>query len=235
MHQSTDSREEHQIRHHSEGSQFATETIRIRLGTQRPTETGRFHQLPEHVGHVALHGGSRGVVPRGFAASSGAGDHFHSRQEELMYDLVGVLIHSGSAAFGHYYAFLKNWTDNKWYKFNDEHVSEVTEEEVLSQQWSGWQGRSSSSSPYMLVYRQAVPPPPVGIADSEIPSPILSLITKEGEEKEIRRIEREKELNSCTITVFRNRLELPVDSSTSFNVQDKTNQSGKTNYSFGTS
>jgi len=120
------------------------------------------------------------------------------------------LIHSGNAGFGHYYAYLKNWTDDKWYKFNDENVSEVSEEDVLGQQWSGWQARSTSSSPYMLIYRKITPQAPPPIEEAEIPSQILSLLKSEQENREIRRIEREKELNSLTLNVFRNRLQLPV-------------------------
>jgi ubiquitin C-terminal hydrolase len=35
------------------------------------------------------------------------------------YDLVSVLIHSGGAMGGHYYAIIKNIETSKWYKFND--------------------------------------------------------------------------------------------------------------------
>ena len=40
-----------------------------------------------------------------------------------------ILIHEGAANSGHYYAFIFN--NNKWYKFNDIYVSEVSEEKVL--------------------------------------------------------------------------------------------------------
>ena len=32
-----------------------------------------------------------------------------------MYELYAVLIHSGSALGGHYYAYIKNLSDGKWY------------------------------------------------------------------------------------------------------------------------
>jgi ubiquitin C-terminal hydrolase len=36
-----------------------------------------------------------------------------------IYELYSVMIHSGGAMGGHYYAFTKNFETGKWYKFND--------------------------------------------------------------------------------------------------------------------
>lgn len=36
-----------------------------------------------------------------------------------IYELYSVLIHSGGAMGGHYYAFIRNFETGKWYKFND--------------------------------------------------------------------------------------------------------------------
>lgn len=36
-----------------------------------------------------------------------------------VYELYSVLIHSGGAMGGHYYAFIRNFETGKWYKFND--------------------------------------------------------------------------------------------------------------------
>lgn len=35
------------------------------------------------------------------------------------------MVHSGSAAGGHYYACIKSFSDEQWYSFNDQHVSRV--------------------------------------------------------------------------------------------------------------
>lgn len=40
------------------------------------------------------------------------------------YELVGVLVHSGSADAGHYYSFIKERNSNRWLEFNDIHVRE---------------------------------------------------------------------------------------------------------------
>jgi len=36
-----------------------------------------------------------------------------------VYELYSVLVHSGSAFGGHYYAYIKSFDDGKWYNFND--------------------------------------------------------------------------------------------------------------------
>lgn len=43
-----------------------------------------------------------------------------------MFELFSVMVHSGSAAGGHYYAHIKSFSDGQWYSFNDQHVSKVS-------------------------------------------------------------------------------------------------------------
>lgn len=43
----------------------------------------------------------------------------------IYYDLYGVTNHYGSLHGGHYTAYCKNHLTNKWYGFNDSHVSSV--------------------------------------------------------------------------------------------------------------
>ena len=47
-------------------------------------------------------------------------------QNALTFELFSVMVHSGSAAGGHYYACIKSFTDGQWYSFNDQHVSKVS-------------------------------------------------------------------------------------------------------------
>lgn len=37
----------------------------------------------------------------------------------LPYDLFAVLVHRGTAAFGHYYAYIKDFATGQWCEFND--------------------------------------------------------------------------------------------------------------------
>ena len=44
---------------------------------------------------------------------------------KMEYELTGIIIHSGSnLQSGHYYSLIKSQDDNKWYKFNDNEISE---------------------------------------------------------------------------------------------------------------
>ena len=76
----------------------------------------------------------------------------------LMYELYAVLVHSGSAAFGHYYALIKDLAHGEWHEFNDSSVRAIKESEV-QRAWGahtatgGW-GCGSTSSAYMLLYRR---------------------------------------------------------------------------------
>jgi ubiquitin carboxyl-terminal hydrolase 25/28 len=46
------------------------------------------------------------------------------------YHLHSILVHDGHAEGGHYYAYIYNHIDNKWRKYSDILINEVTEEEV---------------------------------------------------------------------------------------------------------
>ena len=61
-------------------------------------------------------------------------------KDNSKYELYGICNHSGMLTGGHYYAFCKN--NDKWYKFNDSDVSEISESQVVT------------SSAYCLFYRK---------------------------------------------------------------------------------
>lgn len=42
-----------------------------------------------------------------------------------LYDLFAIMIHSGSASGGHYYAYIKDFKTEEWSCFNDQCVSPV--------------------------------------------------------------------------------------------------------------
>ena len=44
---------------------------------------------------------------------------------DYVYNLYSILIHSGSAMGGHYYAYIKSFEDGKWYNFNDGNVNAI--------------------------------------------------------------------------------------------------------------
>ncbi|KAJ1836202.1 hypothetical protein IWW55_000049 [Coemansia sp. RSA 2706] len=61
---------------------------------------------------------------------------------ELVYDLHSVCNHYGGMGGGHYTAYARNPEDQKWYDFNDSHVSPVSDSESVK-----------TSAAYMLFYR----------------------------------------------------------------------------------
>lgn len=61
-------------------------------------------------------------------------------QRHLTYNLYGVSNHYGTMEGGHYTAYCKNTAYNKWYKFDDHEVSEISSSDV------------SSGAAYILFY-----------------------------------------------------------------------------------
>ena len=76
--------------------------------------------------------------------------------QSMIYELYAVLVHAGSASFGHYYGLLKDLESSEWHEFNDATVKPIKESEL---QKTFGEAKSSSSwysspSAYMLLYRQ---------------------------------------------------------------------------------
>ena len=77
------------------------------------------------------------------------------KQGEYVYQLFSILIHSGSAMGGHYYAYIKSFEDGHWYNFNDSSVNKIPENEVqtyIQKMFGG--GADGATSSYMLQYRR---------------------------------------------------------------------------------
>ncbi|XP_050742746.1 ubiquitin carboxyl-terminal hydrolase 47 isoform X2 [Drosophila biarmipes] len=85
------------------------------------------------------------------SAKQGAGPY--------LYELFAIMIHSGSASGGHYYAYIKDFDNNEWFCFNDQNVSSITQEDI-QRSFGGPNGSyyssayTSSTNAYMLMYRQ---------------------------------------------------------------------------------
>lgn len=52
------------------------------------------------------------------------------RNEETMYELTGILLHSGGADSGHYYSIIKERKSGKWLKFDDRNVTWFDEKDI---------------------------------------------------------------------------------------------------------
>jgi ubiquitin carboxyl-terminal hydrolase 47 len=64
-----------------------------------------------------------------------------------VYELYAVLVHSGGARSGHYYAYIKDLDTQKWNSFNDSNVSPIEVNEVLA----ACGGDSTSSYGYEML------------------------------------------------------------------------------------
>ncbi|XP_034952532.1 ubiquitin carboxyl-terminal hydrolase 47 [Chelonus insularis] len=79
------------------------------------------------------------------------------------YELFSIMIHSGGASGGHYYAYIKDFKTQKWLCFNDQSVTSITRDDIQKTYGGGpsrayYNGAySSSTNAYMLMYRQIDP------------------------------------------------------------------------------
>ena len=67
-------------------------------------------------------------------------------RDNQIYELFGVLVHSGTVDGGHYYAFLRPTEKQKWYEFNDSSVSSVSPRDAIENNYGGSSSSSSSVS-----------------------------------------------------------------------------------------
>lgn len=77
-----------------------------------------------------------------------------AQARQNVYELFGVLVHSGSIGVGHYYAFLRPTLEKQWFKFDDATVTQVTEREAIDENFGGKneKGIDKAYSAYMLIY-----------------------------------------------------------------------------------
>ncbi len=64
-------------------------------------------------------------------------DETEDRSQSLVYKLHGVLVHSGDLHGGHYFALIKPEKEGRWFKFDDDRVTPVTDKEVLEDNYGG--------------------------------------------------------------------------------------------------
>lgn len=130
------------------------------------------------------------------------------KSEPWIYQLHGVLVHSGDLNAGHYYAFLKPEKDGWFYKYDDDKVTRATKREVLEDNFGGPfqysnglrpQGQKKvamrPNSAYMLVYfRQSrLDKILTPVTHEDIPSHIETGFVEEASAREAKRKEREEQ------------------------------------------
>lgn len=93
--------------------------------------------------------------------ASGADAAAAAADNPYLYELFSIMVHSGSAVGGHYYAYIRSFEDGKWYSFNDTSVTSITDTDIENTYGSGAKSTysyssiyTSSANAYMLMYRQ---------------------------------------------------------------------------------
>ncbi|KPI39417.1 Ubiquitin carboxyl-terminal hydrolase 34 [Cyphellophora attinorum] len=82
--------------------------------------------------------------------------------ESDIFELTGVIVHSGSAEIGHYYSYIRECppatsTQGSWTQFNDADVTRFSPSEIADQCFGGYSDNSTFAKPYngyMLFYRR---------------------------------------------------------------------------------
>ncbi|CAO3634585.1 unnamed protein product [Cunninghamella echinulata] len=129
----------------------------------------------------------------------------HSVSHEYM--LHGVLVHSGDLSGGHYFAFVKPTTEDRWLKFDDDRVVPSTLKEVLEENFGGEERNTNNqtkpnewaykrvTNAYMLVYirKSMLDEILAQVTPEDIPQHLIQRLEKERLEKEIKKREREEE------------------------------------------
>ncbi|XP_026868711.2 ubiquitin carboxyl-terminal hydrolase 47 isoform X3 [Electrophorus electricus] len=142
--------------------------------------------------------------------SASAAERVLKPKSSLTFELFSVMVHSGSAAGGHYYACIKSFCDGQWYSFNDQHVSKITQDDIRKT-YGGTSGSrgyyssafASSTNAYMLIYRLKDPSRNAKCLDVEdFPEHIKRLVQREKESEEQEKRQREIERNTCKIKLF---------------------------------
>nr|XP_023028042.1 ubiquitin carboxyl-terminal hydrolase 47 isoform X1 [Leptinotarsa decemlineata] len=145
----------------------------------------------------------------GIDVSSGNNHHDEEAKGPYVYELFSIMIHSGSASGGHYYAYIKDFDKNLWFCFNDQSVSGITEDDIRKTYGGGSQrgyysgAYSSSTNAYMLMYRLIDKTRNCrAMAEDEFPPHIQKLLQSIRKKEEEDRINREKESDKMKISVY---------------------------------
>ena len=141
----------------------------------------------------------------------------YKKEGDSVYELFSILIHSGSALGGHYFAYIKNFEDSNWFCFNDSLVKEIDEKEI--QKVFGGEAAGSSANAYLLMYRKISNENLLSFSSDEVPQELIQEILAQDEEEN-----KEKESQVIYLKVFYNRKELTVNARRFWTVKELKEQ-----------
>lgn len=144
------------------------------------------------------------------AANNSRNSYDSDAKGPYVYELFSIMIHSGSAAGGHYYAYIKSFKDGQWFSFNDQQVTKISYEDIRKTYGGSALGRgfyssayTSSTSAYMLMYRQINKCSNADVMQPEdFPAHLKRELVLEKEREEAERRQREIDKSTCKIKLY---------------------------------
>ena len=148
-------------------------------------------------------------------------DDSEQKKEDNTYVLFSVLVHSGDVSGGHYYNFAKPYVnEDRWFKFDDEKVYEVTEGLAVQDNYGGevkkskkfWLATHSNSyykkftNAYMLLYirKSQVSQMIAQVEVDEIPKHLEERFQKDRDERERKKKEKLEAAKYCNVKLCTN-------------------------------
>ena len=141
-----------------------------------------------------------------------------------VYELFSILIHSGSALGGHYYAYIKSFENHKWYSFNDSTVTEIQQEDIQKVYGGSASSFSSSysSNAYLLMYRRVDHENTHKLDRSLIPDYLLEQIEVDKHKKTQELLEKEEKGKILRIKVVCNTAEKYIEAKKDMSIKEFT-------------
>ena len=122
------------------------------------------------------------------------------KEGEYVYELYAIMIHSGGAYGGHYYAYIKSFEDGQWYNFNDTTVTQLKEEAEI---FNTFGGAGQSGTAYLLMYKKVTgEEKKYKFEDSLVPEYLKEDIRKDTERSIKEELEKEQKLLQLKLKVF---------------------------------
>ena len=131
-------------------------------------------------------------------------------QGEYVYELFSVMIHSGSALGGHYYAYIKSFESGKWFNFNDCRVTEIQEKEIEKVFGGSQTNWGHSATAYLLMYRKVTPENLDRVEDTEVPDYIVEDFASEKEKDQKTASEQLEKYKTLSFKVYHNKESITV-------------------------
>ena len=115
------------------------------------------------------------------------------------------MIHAGSAFGGHYYAYIRCFENDYWYRFNDSNVVDIEEsdiETVYGGTAPSWGTSAYGANAYLLMYRKKEANNLKTVPDIEVPQMVHDEIERQKEVKAKQEQRRKEAMMTIKLKVY---------------------------------